>query len=55
MSDARRYQPRCRTCGPLHPPCMLETALSVCNGHRINHPNHKTSWAKLPDKPHKTR
>jgi hypothetical protein len=42
MADMRQYMPRCRTCGTLHAPCLLETAMDVCRGHRINHPAHKT-------------
>jgi hypothetical protein len=51
MTDVRHYQPRCHTCGPLHAPMPLDAAIEACAGHRINHPNHKTSWVRIPSKP----
>lgn len=55
MTDIRRYQPHCKTCGNIHQPCLLETAVEVCAGHRMKHPNHKTSWIRLPSKPVKEK
>ncbi|RSX48914.1 hypothetical protein D2E22_1052 [Bifidobacterium castoris] len=55
MSEPRHasYVASCRSCGILHEPCSLNTAVTSIEAHKLVHKHHKCSYT--PIKPNTER